>query len=74
MRVLLLDALAVLQCHVRVQKGRWFVRLGEEVVQFGLAAFKPLHVFHDGFDWPAGFDRGQQLGQFAVDLLNLGLG
>ncbi|WP_350310459.1 hypothetical protein [Paracoccus sp. SSJ] len=69
-----MDPLAVLQCHARVQQGRRLVGFGQEVLQFGLAAFKPLHVFYDGFDWPAGLDRGQQLGQLAVDLLDLGLG
>ncbi|WP_272791009.1 MULTISPECIES: hypothetical protein [unclassified Shinella] len=70
----LLDAPAILQRHARVEQGRRLLRFGEEVLQFRLTGFKLLHVFHDRFNRPAGFNCSQQLRQFPINLRDLGFG
>ncbi|WP_336505867.1 hypothetical protein [Agrobacterium tumefaciens] len=70
----LLDPLAILQRHRRVQQGRRFLSLGQERSQLRFPSFQPLHVLHDCFDRPASLDGGQQLRQFTLGPFDLGLG
>uniref|UniRef100_UPI0035D60F7A hypothetical protein n=1 Tax=Pseudochrobactrum lubricantis TaxID=558172 RepID=UPI0035D60F7A len=68
----LLDALAVLQRHARVQQGRRFVSFGQEQFQFLLPLFQAHHLRIESVGSAAFKDQVEQGFEFPINLRDLG--